>query len=120
MSLPQVVERWVSIFDGSMDVDRYLELYTEDVEFRDGESGRVAHGKAELIELVRPFTLLSDISATVLGYAVNGNQAFLEGELRAKSPSGEHVIARGVGVFTITGSQISQCAMYMFRRNISL
>ena len=120
MNLPEPVKRWVEIFQGSMDVDRYLDLFTEDVEFRDGESGKVAHGTAELLDLVRPFTQLSDISATVLGYAVNGDRAFLEGELSARAPSGKPVVSRGVGVFTVSGERISRCAMYMFRQNVSL
>ena len=120
MSLPEAVARWVDVFQGSLDLESYLDLFSQDVEFRDGESGQIVHGTEELTELIRPFTQLSDMSATVLGYAVNGDQTFLEGELHARSPSGVPVITRGVGIFTVSGSKISKCTMYMFRQNISL
>lgn len=120
MSLPNVVERWVDVFQGSLDLDEYLDLFSDDVLFRDGQTGQTTSGKTELATFVRPFTQLSDISASVLGYAVNKDTVFLEGELKAKAPTGDPVVSRGVGVFTVAGPKISSFAMYMFRQNVEL
>lgn len=120
MELPDIVERWIDVQTGTFDLDRYLDLFTEDVTFRDGETGKTIHGKQNLAEFVQPFTQLCELSPNVLVYAVNGNTVFVEGELKGKAPTGARMTARGVGVFAMTGEKISSFAMYMFRRNIAV
>ena len=120
MQLPDIVSRWVKAQSGSFNLEEYLALFTDDVSFRDGESGRTIHGKRDLTEFVRPFTQLSELTPTVLQYAVNGDTVFVEGELKGKAPTGAQMTARGVGVFRMDNDKISSFAMYMFRGNIAL
>lgn len=119
-SLPDVVNRWLSVQQGSFDLDGYLALFAEDVAFRDAETGRTAQRRSELAEAVRPFTQLTDMSARVLRHATNENQVFVEGELTAKTPTGASVTSRGVVVFTIADSRITSLTTYLFRQNVSL
>lgn len=120
MELPDIVERWIAAQTGKFDLEKYLSLFTEDVTFRDGETGKTIHGKQELSEFVRPFTQLSELSPRVRGSAVNGDTVFVEGELKGTAPTGAQMTARGAGVFRMTGDKISSFAMYMFRGNVAV
>ena len=120
MDLPNVVERWFDAFQDRFDLDDYLDLFEDDVTFFDGETGRMIHGKQDLTEFVRPFTQLSELSATLLSHATNEDKTFLEGELRGRVPTGQEMRSRGVGVFHTKGPKITSFAMYMFRQNIQL
>lgn len=91
LAQPEIVARWLDVWDGSLELNKYLALFTEDVEFRDAQSGRVGRSRAELAEVARPFTQLSDTSVSLVRYATNVNEVFLEVELNAKAPSGDPV-----------------------------
>ncbi len=120
MAQPEIVARWLDVWDGSLDLNAYLGLFAENVEFRDAQSGRVGRGRAELAEVARPFTQLSETSVSLLRYATNANEVFLEVELNAKAPSGGPVKSRGVVIFAVDDSEISSLAAYMFRQYIDV
>ena len=120
MVLPDVISQWVESFNRTFDLEQYLELFTDDVVVADAESGHVAHGKAELAEVVRPFTQLVGLSPTVLRHGTNDDVVFLEVELTAAAPTGDRVTSLGVTVFTLEGSKIAAVSGYMFRENVTL
>ena len=120
MVLPDVISQWVDAFTGTFDPAPYLGLFTDDVVVTDAESGHVAHGKAELADVVAPFTHLSDMTPTVLRHGANDDVVFLEVALTAATPSGDQVTSRGVTVFTLEGSKIAAVSGYMFRENVKL
>ena len=118
MSLPNVIERWLRVFEGSFDLDEYETLFTEDVSFRDAGTGQSSNRLSDLVEFARAFTQLSDGSVKMLRHATSGDDVFVEVEYTATAPTGDRITSRGVAIFTVTDGKISAVTTYLFREGI--
>lgn len=120
MELPRVVQEWVATWDGGLDIERYMSLWTDDVEFADAQSGRSGTGRDALQEFAQAFALLRDIEMTVRSSAQDGDDIFLEIEMRGSAPDGTPVSSVGTAIFTVAGSKLSSVRSYIIRQNVDL
>lgn len=101
---------------GRQNLQDYLALLSEDVEYEDVPTGHSFKGHDGVAQLCALVSAQYDVTVAVTSAQTDGERFALEFESAMKiKASGDEVVSRGVAVGTITGGKISSHRDYYDR-----
>jgi len=121
MTAEQVLDEWAARWSSSQEVDKLLDLFTDDVIYEDAALGVVNHGKAELREFAMNFfSSTPDVKLELASRFVAGNLGSMEwimtgtdtGDTPARPATGNSFSVRGATIVELEGGKIKRNTDY--------